>query len=313
MKKSVFIAILFFVSILFLRGGIAASKQDKFSMSQIYSIDTGHSYAGFSIKNMGFAKVRGRFSDFAGTLRYVEDDITKTSATFTMKTGSINTELEFRDRDLKSDNWFDVEKYPEITFQSKRAEKTDKGFNLIGDLTIKNVTKEIALIMDPASVVLKDIRDDTQVIFTGILKINRKEFGVSGDNWSRIKEGIAGVGSMAEIELTILGKRSNAPNFRGWVRNIETPHGRIYKTVLENGVESGLKEFSALHSANEKDISPKSLNIVGYMLLKEGRIDDAIRIFKHNVSTYPDNPNTYDSLGEAYAVKGDFENAIKKL
>lgn len=80
----------------------SATPGDDFKMSQIFSIDTGHSYVGFSIKYMGYAKVRGRFADFAGTIRYVDGDITKTSATVIIKTASLDTDLEFRDKDLKS-------------------------------------------------------------------------------------------------------------------------------------------------------------------------------------------------------------------
>src|SRR5262249_3286593 len=91
-----------------------------FSVSEMYPIDTGHSYIGFSIKYMGFAHVRGRFTNFSGTFRFVEKDITKSSATVIIKADSINTDLEIRDKDLKSPNWFDVEKYPLIKFQTKK-------------------------------------------------------------------------------------------------------------------------------------------------------------------------------------------------
>jgi len=284
---------------------------DDFNMSQIFGIDRGHSYVGFLVKYMGFARVRGRFTDFSGAIRYDENDITKTSATIIIKTESIDTDLDFRDRDLKSDNWFDVEKYPTIKFQSKRAAKTELGFDIIGDLTIKNVTKEVKIRMAQPSGVQNDVRGDSQVICTGSITIDRNDYGVEGKNWSRVVEGIMAVAPEIEIELSLLGKQINVSNFRNRVRNIKSPQGKIYKLIAESGIETGIEEFNKLKSENESEIHEGILNIVGYMLLKEGNIDEAIEVFEQNADAYSDSPNVYDSLGEAYAVKGDKKNAIK--
>jgi polyisoprenoid-binding protein YceI len=284
---------------------------DGFNLSQIYPIDRGHSYIEFSVKYMGFAKVRGRFADFSGAFRYDPNDITKTSATVIIKVESIDTDHEFRNRDLKSANWFEAEKYPLMKFQSKRVVKGQAGVEVVGDLTIRDVTKEVALKMEYHSGVQKDIRGDTQVIFTGSATIDRKEFGVKGERWSAVKEGMTAVASEVEIELSILGKQINAPNFRNWVSNLESPQGKIYKTVTESGVAGGIKEFQQLKSASGDKISADVLNVVGYMLLKEGKTDEALQIFEHNAGEFAGNPNVYDSLGEAYGVKGDKQNAIK--
>jgi polyisoprenoid-binding protein YceI len=282
-----------------------------FNMSQIYPIDTGHSYAGFTVKYMGFSKVRGRFADFSGSFRYDPDDLAKTSATVIIKTESIDTDLEFRDKDLKSANWLEVEKYPVIKFQSKRVVKGQAGNEVIGDLTIRDVTKKVTLKMEYCSGVQKDVRGDTQVIFTGSTTIDRKEFGVKGERWSAVQEEMAAVASEAEIELSVLGKQINAPNFRNWVSNLERPQGKIYKIVAANGVAGGIKEFQQLKAAGGDKISAGVLNVVGYMLLKEGKVDEALQIFEHNAKEYADDPTVYDSLAEAYAVKGDKQNAVK--
>ena len=146
-----------------------------FDMSQIYAIDTGHSYAGFTVRYMGFTKVRGRFADFSGTFRYDPNDPARTSATVIIKTASIDTDLEFRDKDLKSANWLEADRYPVIKFQSKRVVKGQGGDEVIGDLTIRDVTKEVSLKMEYCSGVQKDVRGDTQVIFTGSTVIDRKD------------------------------------------------------------------------------------------------------------------------------------------
>lgn len=287
--------------------GPALSRQ--FDMSQIYTIDTAHSYVGFQIKYMGFAKVRGRFTDFSGTVRFDDQDATRTSATVRIAVASLSTEHEWRDKDLKSDQWFDAETFPTIKFQSTRSEKTDIGFDIIGNITIRDVTKEVRLVMEEFSGVMGDIRGDSQVIFVGRTTIHRKEFGVKGDRWSRVKEGITGVADEVEVELTVLGKQINEGNFRNWVRDVEKPQGKVYQTISETGVSAGLQEFDAMLS--EGELTAGVLNAVGYMLLKEGRVDDAVTVFARNIEAFPDMGDLHDSLAEAYAVKGEFQRAAE--
>ena len=297
--------------LLLLIPGLADGKTpvDDFSMSQIFPIDRGHSYVGFSVKYMGFAKVKGRFADFSGTFRFDPNDITRTSATLIIEIPSIDTDHDFRDRDLKSDNWFDAEKYPTMTFQTKKVIEAEEGTQVIGDLTLRGVTKEVAFKMEYCSGLQKDVRGDAQVIFTGTATIDRTEFGVAGERWSRVKEGMTAVASQVDIELSILGKQINEPNFKNWVRNVERPPGKIYQIVAERGVEAGVSAFNELRSTDGDAVGMGVLNTVGYMLLKEGRTEDAIAVFKRNVEIYPDNSNVHDSLAEAYATKGDHENA----
>lgn len=286
-----------------------SSRASDFEMSQIYTIDSGHSYVGFQIKYMGFAKVRGRFSDVSGTIRYDDQDPTMTSATIRIGVESLDTDHDWRDKDLKSDQWFDAEAFPVMMFTSTRAVRTDAGFDLIGDLTIRDVTKEIRIVMEDFSGIIKDIRDDTQVIFVGRTEIDRKEFGVKGDRWSQVKEGITGVGSHVEIELTILGKQINAPNIRNSVKNVEQPQGAVYAAIESNGVTAGLAAFDAMLAEDPEKVNMGVLNTVGYVLLKEGRVDDAVKVFQHNCDSYPEAGDLYDSLGEAYAVQGDRKKA----
>lgn len=276
---------------------------------QIFSIDRGHSYVGFSIQYMGYAKVRGRFEDFTGTVIFDEDDWSKTSASIRIMTASIDTDNNWRDNDLKSENWFEVEKFPEITFHTSKVEKNENGLSITGDLTIKGITKEITLDFAPPMGVHKDVRGDSQVIFNGTVTIDRTDFGVEGERWSKIKEGITAVDSEVDIELTILGKRYNAPNFKNFVRNPETPQGKVYSAYQEGGVKRALEEFENLRKQPDSKLNPSTLNLVGYMLLKEGKVSESIELLKANVNTFPDDGNVYDSIGEAWLASGDVEKA----
>jgi len=306
MLRTQALCLLALVGLIASAGPIQASS---FDMSQIYTIDAGHSYVGFQIKYMGFAKVRGRFSGVTGTVRYDASAPAATSATVRMEVESLDTDHEWRDKDLKSDQWFDAVAFPAMTFSSRRTVETEIGFDLIGDLTIRDVTREVRLVMDEFSGAIQDVRADTQVIFVGRAEIDRKEFGVMGDRWSQVKEGIVGVDSMVEIELTVLGKRINAPNFRNRIRNQERPAGKVYAVVASDGVAAGLTAFDALLAADPERVDERVLNTVGYMLLKEGRVDDAERVFEANSRTFPAVSELHVALAEAYVTKGEIERA----
>jgi polyisoprenoid-binding protein YceI len=296
---------------------LPARAQSNIDFSQFYPVDRGHSFVEFSIKYMGYAKMKGRFADFSGMIRYDEKNPERTSVTLVIKTESIDTDSDFRDNDLKSDNWFDAKQFPFITFKSKSVSKSGDAYKLVGDLTIKGVTKEVTINLDPPSGVLKDVRQDHQVIFTGSAKLDRTEYGVEGKNWSAVKEGITAVGNEVTIDFSMLGKQVKAPNFTNRVKNPDSPTGKIYKATKDSGVQSGIDAFTTLKSA--QSIDRGVLSTVGYMLLLEGDTKSAIRLYEANKESFPDAAEVYYDLGEAYAVNHElkkskefFEEALKK-
>jgi len=281
-----------------------------FNIDQIYPIDRGHSYVGFEIEYMGYAQVRGRFTNFNGSFRYVEEDIAKTSVSISIDVASIDTDLDFRDNDLRSENWFNAEQFPNIIFVSTGATETENGLVVKGNLTIKDVTKEVQFSMK-SSGLLKDVRGDHQVIFTGTIVLNRKDYGVQGDRWSRIKEGITAVSEEVKIDLSILGKRVQEANFSNWVRNPESPQGSLYIVYKEEGLEKTLDKYEEMVADPDSKIKFNTLNIVGYMLLREGNAADAEQVFRRNVEQFPDNPGAYDSYAEALAANNNFQESRK--
>jgi polyisoprenoid-binding protein YceI len=146
-----------------------------------YRPDVAHTLVGFTARHFVITKVRGKFNDFSATITYDENDISKSSMTGTIKVASIDTDNEKRDNHLRSADFFDVEKFPEITFQSKRVEKKDKNYVLLGDLTMRGVTKEVAV---PFTVTEKitDPQGKTRIGFEANLQLNRQDFGIA---WSK--------------------------------------------------------------------------------------------------------------------------------
>jgi polyisoprenoid-binding protein YceI len=129
---------------------------------------------------MGISTVRGAFSKLSGTVQYDPNDPSKTTIDVTIDANSIDTRVEARDKDLRSPRFFDVEKYPTITFKSKHAESAGKGkMKITGDLTIKGVTKEVVLDVDGPNGPIKDPRGSEHMGASATTQINRQDFGVS--------------------------------------------------------------------------------------------------------------------------------------
>lgn len=169
-----------------------------------YDVDTAHSTVGFTVPILGgLSKVSGKFSDFNATIVYDEADVTKSSVTVTIKTASIDTGIEARDKHLRTADFFDAEKFPEITFQSKSVEKKGKQLTLLGTLTMRGVAKEIAI---PFTVTGKTINAEKKTVvgFSGRLKLNRQDYGISFENKNR--PGF--LGNEIDIELNLITKPS---------------------------------------------------------------------------------------------------------
>jgi polyisoprenoid-binding protein YceI len=113
--------------------------------ADLYVTDPSHTTVSFTVRHLAIYKVRGKFNDFSGTLMYDEHDLTKSSMHGTINVASIDTDNEKRDNDLRGEQFLDAERFPAITFASKRVEARDGGPVLLGDLTIHGVTKEIAM------------------------------------------------------------------------------------------------------------------------------------------------------------------------
>jgi len=197
--RSFFLAIL--LTIIVAMPGMAADT---------YSIDPVHSKVGFAVRHMVISNVEGRFTDFAGTIVYDEEDPAKSSVRVTIKVASINTDNQKRDAHLKSPEFFDVEKYPEITFVSKKVSKTDDGFVAVGDLTIRDMTREIELPFVIHGVV-QDPWGNTRLGAEADVTVNRLDYGMT---WSKkLDSGGLVLGEKVKIHLAVEAvKQKNGTN-----------------------------------------------------------------------------------------------------
>ena len=144
--------------------------------AEVYVTDSAHTLVGFTVRHLVINKVRGKFNGFVGTITFDENDVTKSAMQGTIKTASIDTDNEKRDKHLRSPDFFDAATHPEITFVSTRAEKKGDGYVLIGDLTIRGTTKEVEVPFAMTGKITH--RGKTRIGFEASLRINRKDFGV---------------------------------------------------------------------------------------------------------------------------------------
>jgi polyisoprenoid-binding protein YceI len=146
-----------------------------------WQLDPAHCSAQFSVRHLGISTVRGAFTKLSGALQYDPAAPGKSSLEATIEATSVDTRVEMRDNDLRSPNFLDVQKYPTITFQSKKVEAAGAGkLKVTGDLTVHGVTKEVALDVDGPTPPMKDPWGNLRMGASATTKINRMDFGVSG-------------------------------------------------------------------------------------------------------------------------------------
>lgn len=165
-----------------------------------YQLDPAHSSIGFSVKHMMIAKVHGSFEKVSGTLSFDRANPQGAQAEAVIEAASINTRESQRDTHLKSADFFEVEKFPHLTFKSKSVQNLAQGeLKVKGDLTIKGITQEVELLAESPTDELKDPFGNTKIGLSASTKIKRKDFGLT---WNAALEA-GGVLVGDEITITL--------------------------------------------------------------------------------------------------------------
>jgi polyisoprenoid-binding protein YceI len=165
-----------------------------------YELDPVHTRVGFTARHLMINNVAGRFMDFTGSILYDEQDVTKSAVSVKIQAASVNTENKMRDDDLRSPNFFDAARFPEITFQSSRLEKQGEGYVCVGTLTMHGVSKEVSIPFE----ILGKIRDpwgNTRIGLEGGLKIDRRGWGLTYSK--TLDNGGLIVGNDIKIDLNV--------------------------------------------------------------------------------------------------------------
>lgn len=156
----------------------ASRTQGEMVSTMTHTIDASHSHIDFSVKHMMVSTVKGRFKSFSGEVEIDDANPTASKVDVTIETASIDTGAEQRDGHLRSADFFDAEKYPTITFTSKKVEPLgDDKYRVTGDLTVHGVTREIPLEITREGVAQNMYGKQVQA-FSAALSISRKDFGL---------------------------------------------------------------------------------------------------------------------------------------
>ena len=144
-----------------------------------WKIDPAHSSAQFSVRHLAISTVRGAFSSVNGSINFDAQDVTKSTVDVTIDVNSVDTRQADRDKDLKSDRFFDATNYPSITFKSTKVEETGAGkLKVTGDLTIRGTTKSVVLDVDGPTAPMKDPWGNNRSAASATTKVNRQDYGV---------------------------------------------------------------------------------------------------------------------------------------
>ncbi len=182
----------------FIARGTYVNPQDA-DMSGTYSFDKAHSAIGFRIKHLGLVDVPGYFRDFTGTINYNAKDVSKSSVEFTAQATTVDTGVEGRDKHLRSADFFEVEKFPTITFKSTKVEKKGNMMMVTGDFTLKGVTRQISFPFNITG--FAEQRRTMKIGVTAETSFNRRDYGVTYG--SNLPNGVAVLSDDVKVNLQI--------------------------------------------------------------------------------------------------------------
>lgn len=270
---------------------------------QTFDFDVSHSSIGFSVRFMGLSTVRGAFADFNGTLVYDAAHPERSSVTTVIRSASINTNSAMRDRDLKSENFFDADKFPVIVFRSASARRERDGVILEGPLSMHGVTKTVRFPVRLLHPPTQDAWRNTRVGFVGALKISRNDFGIHGTKFwnSEYDPGRMAIGDTVDVELMI---EASVDNTELWTAPLADS---LVARAAEQGLQPTFDQFRAAAAANQQLATASELALwrAGRKLLQRGKTADAIAFFTFGAELNPKSLSTFIWLARAQLVAGD--------
>jgi polyisoprenoid-binding protein YceI len=192
----------FTVSAIVLLASLSALAQ-----TSTWNIDPAHSTAQFTVRHLAISNVTGSFTKVAGSVVLNEKDIAQSQVSASIDVSSVDTRVEARDKDLRSPNFFDVEKYPTIEFKSKRVVSSGGKLQVIGDLTIHGTTHEVTLDVDGPTPELTDPWGNSRRGISATTTINRKDFNLVYNNLLKTGEAVIGDNVKIQIDAEIVKKK----------------------------------------------------------------------------------------------------------
>lgn len=274
-----------------------------FGQTDIYNIDKSHSKVGFTASLGGLIDVEGTFRNFHGSVSFDKENIELTGVSLYIETSSIDTDIEIRDNHLKQEEYLDAEKFPFITFKSKDVKKNGGTWNIIGDLEIKGVKKEIEVPFTTTGLFADIPWGNQRITYKGELKLNRRDFGVGSEN-----EKMAGIANEVQINFSISARKFNLDKMAIFHR----PFGKeIIEKVNTEGYEAAILLYDEFVKQDNEDAKRvTSLDFIGERLMEMSLLKESIAFFELNHKTFPDHSGVLAALAAAYLKAGDRQKAL---
>ena len=279
---------------------------------QDYSVDAGHSIVEFSI-GFAFSRVKGRFTHSNGTILYDTVDPSRSSVTIVIDAKTIDTGWPHRDEHLRTSDFFDVEKYPTIVFQSERLARTSDGWLAEGPLTMHGVTKRIAIPFRFLQPPTRSPESGWMILnVEGAVRLARRDFGILGgatfNSWFDAARA-ATMSDTVAVTLEIEGWNTDAKSQR------PPPVEAALERIKTSGVQSQIDRLTAARKA-QPAASPagyvNGADFVTRALIETGRVQDAVALSRAVAELFPDVPRAHVMLGVTLAIAGDTRGAERE-
>lgn len=273
-------------------------------------VDVNHSNLTFSVRHLGFTRIRGAFNDWSATIMWNEADPTSSTVAVVVKTASVDTRHERRDADLRSDDFFGSEQYPAIVLRSTSVDATDDGYLLHADLTVRGVTRAVVIPFHYQGP--RDTPRGPRLFAVGAFTIKRSDYDLAREN--RLARSLGVVSDNVELEFDLQGVVADPAEARFSGRGRPSIGGVMEEIVGSQGMEAALRRYEDLRaqSPGEYNFRDRELLTLGYRLHGAGRTDAAAALAEYMANTAPH--ADWHVLGATLAVdRGEREAALEHL
>jgi len=277
-----------------------------------YRVDLGESIIEFSIK-YAFSRIKGRFIEGNGTVLYDEAHLENSSVTIVFVASSLDTGQPLRDRHLRTSDFFDVEKYPTIVFQSDRLTRDGDHWAMQGKLTMHGVTRDITMPLRFPRAPERDAIQQWMILHAeSSLRLARADFGIAGGgqfNAGFTKARLALIADSVDISIELTGYSPDAESHRS---------GRVQQLLDSSrtlGVQWLVDRFADIKRNRPAAVFAANLSageLIARGMLTTGRVADAVTLSRKVTEFFPDEPRAYAIYGLALAASGDERGAARQ-
>ena len=300
------------VAVTALCGPLTAQTSNRVRASDVpdvYEILPFHSQVEFAVPFMGLATVKGAFEDFTGTLLLDERALEKSSVAMVIQAASLHTGNALRDKHLRSDDFFDVEKYPALVFESDHIERAPGGaYRVHGTLTMHGTSRAIVLPFSVRHAVRRDVNGVDYAGFDATVRLDWRDYGIQGTNKNNswFQPATMLVNDSVTVTLAIQATRRHPSKLSYPALN------QGMASLSSGGVSALSARYAAVKAlgADSLERFARPLADMGNALVEQGRATDGVAVLKLNVDAHPTDATARSLLAYGYLASGDRAAAV---